>query len=198
MKFRTIVADPPWPITWTTPKTRVNGRGERHTNYSRKLPYPTMKIEEISALKVETLAEADSHLFLWCIDRFVIDGSAAEVARKWGFEPKRLLVWHKTGFGLGTFPRPQHELCLIATRGRLPFNLKNIGSVQKWRLTYERKGSSAGRKHSAKPEGFYELIENASPGPFIELFARKAREGWKTWGNECPCDVELLKGEYGA
>ncbi len=189
MTFKTIVADPPWPITWSTPKTRVNGRGERHENHKTKLGYKTMTLDAIAKLPVSSLAEADAHLYLWTVDRFLIDGTAAGIVKAWGFEPKRVLVWKKTGFGLGTFPRPQHECCLIGTRGKLPFQVRNVGSVQTWKLVYERRGASAGRKHSAKPDEFFSLIQTASPGPYLELFARKKRPGWAVWGDEVECDV---------
>jgi len=45
--------------------------------------------------------------------------------------------------------------------------------------------------HSAKPEAFLDLVEQVSPGPYLELFARRQRLGWDTWGNECRCDVEM-------
>lgn len=32
--------------------------------------------------------------------------------------------------------------------------------------------------HSAKPEAFLDLVESMSPGPYAELFARRARFGW--------------------
>jgi N6-adenosine-specific RNA methylase IME4 len=38
--------------------------------------------------------------------------------------------------------------------------------------------------HSAKPEAFLDLVEQVSPGPYLELFARRNRLGWDTWGNE--------------
>lgn len=40
------------------------------------------------------------------------------------------------------------------------------------------------RRHSEKPLEFYDLFETVSPGPYLELFARNAREGWTSWGNE--------------
>jgi N6-adenosine-specific RNA methylase IME4 len=44
-------------------------------------------------------------------------------------------------------------------------------------------------KHSAKPERFYELIEEYFPNlPKIELNARNARAGWDAWGNEAPVE----------
>jgi N6-adenosine-specific RNA methylase IME4 len=90
------------------------------------------------------------------------------------------LVWAKTAFGLGTFPRPQHESLIVCKRGSLPFNLNNVGSVHTWKVMYER----ACRVHSRKPDGAIDLIEQASPGPYVELFARRHRLGWDTWGLE--------------
>jgi N6-adenosine-specific RNA methylase IME4 len=41
------------------------------------------------------------------------------------------------------------------------------------------------RKHSAKPEKVYDLIEQMYPGlSYIELFCRSPREGWDAWGNQ--------------
>jgi N6-adenosine-specific RNA methylase IME4 len=39
-------------------------------------------------------------------------------------------------------------------------------------------------KHSVKPDAFQEMIETVSPGPYLELFARRKRDGWEAWGNE--------------
>ncbi|RIJ96622.1 MAG: hypothetical protein DCC43_10970, partial [Candidatus Brocadia sp.] len=47
--------------------------------------------------------------------------------------------------------------------------------------------SSRKREHSRKPNQIYDVIENCSPGPYLELFARFRQEEWDQWGNE---DVE--------
>lgn len=36
-----------------------------------------------------------------------------------------------------------------------------------------------------------DLIEQASPGPYVELFSRRHRLGWDVWGNESANTVEL-------
>lgn len=41
-------------------------------------------------------------------------------------------------------------------------------------------------RHSEKPDRFYEMVERVSPGPYLELFARRRRYGWDVWGNEAP------------
>jgi N6-adenosine-specific RNA methylase IME4 len=45
--------------------------------------------------------------------------------------------------------------------------------------------------HSAKPEAFIDLVEQVSPGPYLEMFARRNRLGWDTWGNEALGHVEV-------
>jgi N6-adenosine-specific RNA methylase IME4 len=40
------------------------------------------------------------------------------------------------------------------------------------------------RKHSQKPEEVYDRIEALVDGPYLEMFARQSRPGWKAWGNE--------------
>lgn len=33
---------------------------------------------------------------------------------------------------------------------------------------------------------FLEIVERVSPGPWLEMFARRRRVGWDVWGNEAP------------
>lgn len=190
MRYRTIVADPPWPFEWNGGGAyRTNGRGERHLNHRFKkgLEYLTMSIEAIAELPVSDLAEDDAHLFVWIPDAHLVEGHGAMITRAWGFEPGRLIIWRKRGYGLGRFPRPAHEALIVCRRGSLPFAVADEGSVQDWKQPYE----NGARKHSAKPDGALDLIERASPGPYLELFARRQRLGWDTWGNEALGHVEL-------
>lgn len=46
--------------------------------------------------------------------------------------------------------------------------------------------------HSAKPEAFLDMVEATSPGPYLELFARRQRLGWDTWGNEALKHVDIV------
>jgi N6-adenosine-specific RNA methylase IME4 len=47
-------------------------------------------------------------------------------------------------------------------------------------------------EHSRKPEAFLDLVEQVSPGPYLELFARRQRLGWDTWGDEALAHVDLV------
>jgi N6-adenosine-specific RNA methylase IME4 len=45
--------------------------------------------------------------------------------------------------------------------------------------------------HSAKPEAFIDMVEQVSPGPYVELFARRARFGWDYWGDQSLGTAEM-------
>jgi N6-adenosine-specific RNA methylase IME4 len=190
VKYHTIVADPPWPSAGdcdyrSRPWASKGGRRGRDTFF----PYATMTLEDIYAIKVDHLAEDESHLYLWVTAGLNRVGVGVETAEAWGFKVVSEIVWAKPSFGLGKFPRPQHEIVLVCRRGSLPFQVNNAGSVQTWHQT--RGKGNGGKIHSAKPEGFLDLVEQASPGPYLELFARRNRFNWDTWGNEALQHVTL-------
>lgn len=188
-RYRTIVADPPWPGMWWAGGDRKAGlsSGSTRVYEQAEAAYELMSIEEICALPVRELVDVDAHLYLWVPDAHLVEGNAARVVRAWGFEPRRTIVWHKANPGLGKFPRPAHETILIAVRGHLPFALTDEPSVQSWKQPY----ANGAKVHSAKPDGMLDLVERASPPPRLELFARRQRLGWDTWGNEALEHVEI-------
>lgn len=175
MRYATVVADPPWAhkrTGWTP--------GDKHWMGNRKgqpkdteVPYPVLSVEEIAALPVADLAAKDAHLYLWTTAMFL--RSAFDIAEAWGFTVSAPLVWCKAskGFFGGTFTS-NVEFVLFCRRGSLPTNDK-INT--RW-FTWERLA------HSQKPEAFMDIVERVSPGPYLELFARRNRLGWDTWGNE--------------
>jgi N6-adenosine-specific RNA methylase IME4 len=149
-----------------------------------------MTIEQIVALPVADLADPGGcHLFLWVTPELYRLGEGVRVARAWGFEPVDELIWAKPNPGMGRFPRHCHEPMLIARRGDIGFTgPRNVRSVQKWSQHRDRSGAKV---HSAKPDGALDLIEQVSPGPYLELFARRARLGWEYAGDESLGTVEL-------
>jgi len=187
-RYRTIVADPPWPFHEgrERPWAGAGGRRSRATAF----PYVTQPLEWIEALPVADLAETNgAHLYLWVPAQLNREGVGVRCARAWSFQVVSEIVWDKINFGLGRFPRPQHEILLVCRKGTLAFETRNNGSVQRWHAP--RAKGNGGRIHSAKPDGSYDLIEQVSPGPYIELFARRQRLGWDTWGDEALCHVEV-------
>jgi N6-adenosine-specific RNA methylase IME4 len=169
--------DPPWPLAGDQqrPSRPLAPKGGRR-GQDPFFPYKPMPLDAIEALPVAQLAEADAHLYLWVPAAFNREGIGVRIARAWGFGVVSEIVWDKIVFGLGKFPRPQHEILLVCRRGSLPFQVDNAGSVQRWRAPLVP--GKRVRLHSGKPDGSYDLIERASPGPYAELFARRARFGW--------------------
>ena len=169
VKYRTIVADPPWDHG----RTGVNfSDGGFHNT---RVPYPTMDIDDIRRLPVKDWADDDAHLYLWTTTRWL--SRSFSVAESWGFHVGTTLVWAKPmrGFGLGDAFQSNVEFILFGRRGHLRPKCRADSSWFQW-----PRG-----KHSAKPESFLDLVEQVSPGPYLELFARRQRLGWDTWGNEC-------------
>lgn len=180
--FKTIVADPPWDLEVGRKRTHDSARcvvkrgkwgDPRQDNSAIKdLKYPTMSVEEISALKIP--AADDAHCYIWTINRYI--EQTYSVARAWGFEPSIMLYWLKQpmGLGLGGAFCGCVEPILFCRRGSLPSKSRCDRNWWAW-----PRG-----EHSAKPEEFQTIVESVSPGPYLELFARRKRPNWTTWGNE--------------
>jgi N6-adenosine-specific RNA methylase IME4 len=146
-----------------------------------------MSIAEIMALPVDELAEDEAHLYLWSTRRLFREGVAAAVARSWGFEPCGELIWGLKNGGMGGVLGNGHEPILLASRGGLAWPKDELpAGVVFWKQPYGR-----GKIHSAKPDGLLDLVERLSPSPRLEMFARRQRLGWDTWGNEALEHVSL-------
>jgi len=160
-QFGTLYIDPPWRYR----NTRTRGAAIKH--------YPTMSLEEITALPVPQLSATNSHLHLWTTVSFLFEG--IQLLRAWGFRDEGLMTWVKPTMGLGNYWRLSTEFLLLGVKGECPFPLGiEIADVQ-----YHPR-----LKHSQKPELFRQLIIQVSPGPYLELFARRDVPGWTVWGNE--------------
>jgi N6-adenosine-specific RNA methylase IME4 len=165
--YATLVVDPPWPV-------ELDYRPRKGCPVGTRAPYATLPIVDILALSVRNLAAKDAHLYLWITPALNRQGIGERVANAWGFRVISEIIWSKSRLGTGAFPRACHEVLLICRRGALPFQgPRNVRSVQEW--THER-------GHSRKPSAAYDLIEQQSPGPYVELFARQPRLGWDSWG----------------
>lgn len=171
-RFHTIVSDAPW--TFGSP-------GATKANASRH--YDLMTTEEIAHLPVADVCETDAHLWLWAVNAMLED--AYWVVRCWGFRPINLLTWCKRRPGIGHYLRTNTEHCIFATRGK-PM-VPEVKPLSTW---YEWPASD----HSRKPDAFYDLVETVSPGPYLELFARRTRINWSTWGREALEHVTLERG----
>lgn len=174
LRFSTVLADPPWQF-----QNRTGKMAPEHRRLSR---YPTLSLQEIKDLPVETIVKDTAHLYLWVPNALLPEG--LEVMSHWGFKYKTNLIWYKIRKdggpdrrGVGFYFRNVTEVILFGVRG------KNARTLQPGR-SQENIISTQKREHSRKPDEQYDLIEACSPGPFIELFARGPREGWFVWGNQ--------------
>lgn len=164
--FNTILADPPWDV-----QQRGALGAQRH--------YPLMTVSEICALPVMHLAEQNAHLWLWVTNATLFVGP--QVMESWGFQYRSILTWVKPVFGLGQTLRTASEHLLFGTRGKAPILFRSQPTWAFWPR----------QEHSRKPDEQYAIIERCSPGPYLELFARRKRPGWSSWGNEIESDVTL-------
>ena len=173
-KFSTVLADPPWQFQ--------NKTGKMAPEHKRLSRYPTMTLQEIKDLPVEAIVEDRAHLYLWVPNALLPDG--LEVMKHWGFEYKSNIVWYKIRKdggpdrrGVGFYFRNVTEMLLFGVRG------KDVRTLRRGR-TQENIISSRKREHSRKPDEQYEIIEECSWGPRVEIFARGPRKGWTVWGNQ--------------
>ena len=171
--FGTILADPPWRFT-----NRTGKMAPEHRRLSR---YATMTLQDIMELPVAQLVSPQSHLYLWVPNALIREG--LDVLQSWGFTYKTNLVWYKVRRdggpdrrGVGFYFRNVTELVLFGTRG----TLRTLAPGRR----QENIMVSRKRQHSRKPDELYEIIEQCSPGPYLELFARQIRPGWTQWGDE--------------
>ena len=163
-KYQIIYVDPPWPVKKIKRKVRPN---------QVEMDYPTMSLDTIRSLPINSLAEDNSVLFLWTIQAFL--PFSFEIMHHWGFKYQRTITWDK-----------MNGMCLFGFHHRTEFLLFGYkGKIEMYprRKAFPTLVQCKTDKHSKKPQIFRDLIS-----PFgetrIELFARELSEGWDSWGNE--------------
>ena len=170
-RFATILADPPWRF--------ANRTGKVAPEHARLHRYETMATDDIARIPVPFVQPDAGHLYLWVPNALLAEGLG--VMRAWGYTYKTNIVWHKVradggsdGRGCGFYFRNVTELVLFGVRG----DLRTLDPARRQiNLIASRK-----REHSRKPDELHELIERCSPGPYLEIFARRSRPGWRCIG----------------
>jgi N6-adenosine-specific RNA methylase IME4 len=179
-RFGTILADPPWQFQ--------NRTGKVAPEHKRLNRYGTMTLDEICALPVADIAAEPAHLYLWVPNALLPDG--LRVMESWGFRYISNIVWHKVrkdggsdGRGVGFYFRNVTEILLFGVRG------KNARTLAPGRSQVNMIQSRK-REHSRKPDEQYQIIEDCSWGPYLEMFSRGKRKGWEAWGNQADDDYK--------
>lgn len=180
MKYKTIVADPPWEPSISKilgPRWTKKNKGSPHKHY------PVMSVEEICAMEIPS--DDQCHLWLWVLNQHTDWGH--RVAKSWGFEVWQMITWAKPGLGSGQFQCNSEQVlvCRKGSRHGNPFGSNKGGGTAGTWFNWPR------GRHSEKPNEFYDLVERISPAPRLEMFSRSPRLGWHSWGNEVVGDVEI-------
>lgn len=161
-------------------KKRLGRSAESH--------YPTMRLEDIQNLPINSIADKDCALFMWTTIPLLKDSFS--VLESWGFEYKTVaFVWIKQNkksdslfWGLGYWTRANAELCILATKGHPKRKSAKVHQVIMSKI----------EEHSKKPdETRSRIVELMGDLPRIELFARQKADGWDAWGNEIDCDINI-------
>ena len=181
MRFGVIIADCPWRYkNWAT-------EGAIRSNFDPDRHYRTMPDSDLLALPVADVAAADCTLLMWATwPKLKL---AMDVVESWGFRQVTGFHWLKIvglpkpdlfgnlhllpQFGAGWWVRGCSEPILLCQRGSstAPESRANLGII------------SENFGHSRKPDNLHEYAEQL-PGPYLELFARRGRDGWTCLGNE--------------
>jgi len=173
--YQTVVADPPW-------MERGGGRIKRGADRHYELLDVPSIIRTVNQCEYWDQVADNAHLYLWVTNNHLPDG--LKVMDALGFKYITNVCWVKNSIGLGQYFRGKHELCLFGTRGRgvsVRTPDRTISSVIQAKKT----------GHSRKPLSFYNMVEQRSDGPYLELFARGKRPGWTTWGDEAKIIVQI-------
>ena len=181
-RFKTVVIDPPWPIK---PRGSLSARKTSGGTFQNHLTYAAMSIQEIANFPLPSVLEEHAFVFCWTVNKFI--PQAFEVMLSWGMKYQCTIIWHKQG-------GPQYpgnpcynaEWCIVGRKGNPQFlDTKSFALANNW-----PRGA-----HSAKPEGFYDLLRRVTPAPRLDVFGRRRIAGFQSWGDEAP-EGEALPDHY--
>lgn len=176
-KYKIILCDPPWSYhNYNYAHTLTGQKAKRGVVKE----YPTMSVDEIASLPIESVASDDSVLLLWSTPPLLPE--ALCVISSWGFKYlTKAFCWvksyEKSGklfWGMGNWTRSNTEDCLLAVRGKPRRVSASVHQIVQYPV-----GS-----HSTKPPIVRDLIVRLMGDvPRIELFSRDRVEGWDCVGN---------------
>ena len=180
-KYGIIYTDPPWP------QKKGNLRKVR-PGQKKELDYKTLCLEEIMEIHDIVLkenTEEKHNVFCWVIDKYIPE--AEDIFDRLGYKIHARMVWDKgNGIASAYTVRYSHEYLYWFYK---PKNMLMVDKEARGKYsTVIRENSTY---HSRKPEAVYKMLEDMfKKESKLELFARKEREGWDSFGDE----IEGRKG----
>ena len=120
----------------------------------------------LAEIPISKLADKQAHMHIWAEDDSLF--VAKQALETWGFQFAACLVALTSSSRNSPYWAQSHEYLLLGTRGELPFMEPSLSSV-----------SRLERDASGYPNpGIRKLVERVSPGPYLELFARRRVSNW--------------------
>ena len=176
-RYKVLIIDPPWNQAKT-------GKRRVRPNQGTRLDYQTMGKPDLLKLAVSDWADENSFLWLWATnskDRTTkepILKMAFDLMEAWGFTFYTMVTWNKR---TGPCPFGPYQIVtehiLFGYRGKAKFDRNTLGKMQ----TLFTESPTI---HSAKPNSFYQQINELFDGEKLDVFARQKRKGFDGWGNE--------------
>lgn len=186
MKYGAILIDPPVPFAGWIPS--VNNR----TAASK---YDLMTWDTLKALGplIDAVAAPDCCMFLWVCSPLLVETMDLIQAWRWTYKTTAF-TWIKTNkdrmsmaLKMGYWTRANAEFVWLLTRGEPKRRAMDVLQAIHSQVDYAAESPAVCTYpgvHSRKPDEVQNRIERLVDGPYLELFARRRREGWTTLGNE--------------
>lgn len=181
--YSIVYADPPWDY--------------KDQNCNGAVSYRTTDAAKLSDLRIGEITEKNAVLLMWVTAPFLPE--AFDLIKAWGFKYKTCaFTWvkvnksnHESICGLGRYTRSCCEWVLLATKGKpLPRQSAAVRQIleedagEVFRLPREG--------HSVKPAEFRDrIVELFGDLPRLEMYARKAAEGWDVYGDQAPDSIAI-------